>query len=36
MTVIDRMARIAFAFVAMNGAAVTGLVAMLRRRRVWR
>ena len=34
--VLDRAARVAFAFVVMNYAAVAGLVAAVRRRRVWR
>lgn len=33
---IERAARIAYAFVTMNGAAVAGLLAALRRERVWR
>lgn len=34
--VVDRAARVAFTFVMMNYAAVAGLVALLRRRNVWR
>jgi hypothetical protein len=34
--VMDRLARIAFTFVMLNLAAVTGLVAAARGRRVWR
>jgi hypothetical protein len=33
---LDRAARVALTFVAMNYAAVAGLVAALRRRKVWR
>jgi len=36
MRLLDRAARVALAFVAMNYAAVAGLVAALGRRRVWR
>jgi len=34
--VLDRAARLAFAFVLMNAAAVAGLVSYLRGREVWR
>jgi hypothetical protein len=34
--VIDRLARFSFAFVLMNAAAVSGLVAVSVGRRVWR
>ena len=34
--VVDRAARLAFAFVMMNFAAVAGLVRLLRRGQVWR
>jgi hypothetical protein len=34
--VVDRAARVAFTFVMLNYAAVAGLVAALRGRRVWR
>ncbi len=33
---VDRIARVAFTFMMMNYAAVAGLVAALRGRRVWR
>jgi hypothetical protein len=33
---IRRLARVAFTFVMMNYAAVAGLVAAVRRRRVWK
>jgi hypothetical protein len=33
---LDRVARLALAFVAMNYAAVAGLIAAIGRRRVWR
>jgi hypothetical protein len=33
---IDRVARVAFTFVMMNAAAVSGLVALSRGKRVWR
>jgi len=33
---VDRLARVAWAFVAMNLAAVTGLVRLLARREIWR
>ena len=33
---LDRAARVAFTFVMMNYAAVAGLVAAFRGRRVWR
>jgi hypothetical protein len=33
---IDRLSRVAFTFTLMNYAAVAGLVAAVRRRRVWR
>jgi hypothetical protein len=33
---IHRLARVAFMFVMMNYAAVAGLVAAVRRRRVWK
>jgi len=33
---IDRLARISFAFVMLNAAAVNGLVALSVGRRVWR
>jgi hypothetical protein len=33
---VDRAARLAFAFVLLNAAAVAGLVSFLRRREVWR
>ncbi len=33
---LNRVARVAFTFVMMNYAAVAGLVAALRGRRVWR
>jgi hypothetical protein len=33
---VNRVARIAYAFVAMNYAAVTGLLRLLRGREVWR
>jgi hypothetical protein len=36
MRPIDRLARIAFAFVLLNYAAVAGLVSLSRRRTVWR
>lgn len=36
MTVIERAARIAYAFVTMNAAAVSGLLALVQRRTVWR
>ena len=32
---IDRFARVAYAFVMMNAAAINGLVAVSLRRRVW-
>jgi hypothetical protein len=35
MSAIDRLARIAYTFVAMNGAAIAGLLALVQRRRVW-
>lgn len=35
MNAINRVARIAYTFVAMNGAAVAGLLALVQRRRVW-
>lgn len=35
MTALNRVARIAYTFVAMNGAAVAGLLALVQRRRVW-
>jgi hypothetical protein len=34
--VVDRAARVAFAFVLMNVSAVTGLFKLVRRREVWR
>jgi len=34
--VIERLSRVAFTFALMNYAAVAGLVAVIRRRRVWR
>ena len=34
--IVDRAARIAFAFVIMNYAAVAGLLAFALRRKVWR
>ncbi len=34
--IVDRAARVAFTFVVMNYAAVAGLFAALRRRRIWR
>jgi hypothetical protein len=34
--VVDRAAQVAFTFVMLNYAAVAGLVAALRGRRVWR
>jgi hypothetical protein len=36
ITTVDRVARIAFAFVLLNYAAVAGLVAVSLRRPVWR
>jgi hypothetical protein len=36
MRSIDRLARMAFAFVLMNYAAVAGLVSLGRRRPLWR
>lgn len=36
MNVIDRAARIAYAFVTMNAAVVSGLLALVQRRAVWR
>jgi hypothetical protein len=33
---LDRMARVAFAFLVMNCAAVAGLAAAITRRNVWR
>jgi hypothetical protein len=33
---VERAARLAFAFVMMNAAAVAGLVSLLRGREVWR
>jgi len=33
---VDRAARLAFAFVMMNAAAVAGLVSFVRGREVWR
>jgi hypothetical protein len=36
ITTVDRAARIAFAFVLLNYAAVAGLVAVSFRRPVWR
>lgn len=33
---LDRAARLAFAFVVMNAAAVTGLVKLIGGRQVWR
>jgi hypothetical protein len=35
MNALNRLARIAYAFVAMNSAAIAGLVALVQRRRVW-
>jgi hypothetical protein len=35
-SLLDRAARIAFAFVVMNTAAVLGLLSILLRRKVWR
>lgn len=35
MRLLERAARVALTFVAMNYAAVAGLVMALRRRRVW-
>jgi len=35
MRLLERFARVALAFVAMNYAAVAGLVAAVQRRRVW-
>jgi hypothetical protein len=35
-TLVDRAARIAFTFLAMNWCAVAGFVAFLRGRSVWR
>jgi hypothetical protein len=35
-TLFGRAARVAYAFVMMNGAAVAGLFAALTRRNVWR
>jgi hypothetical protein len=35
-SLLDQAARIAFAFVVMNSAAVMGLVSLLFRRKVWR
>lgn len=35
MNAINRLARLAYAFVAMNSAAVAGLLALVQRRRVW-
>jgi hypothetical protein len=32
---LERLARVAFTFVAMNYAAVAGLLAALQRRKVW-
>jgi hypothetical protein len=34
--VLDRAARVAFAFLVMNASAVTGLVSLAFRRKVWR
>ena len=34
--VVDRAARVAFAFVLMNVSAVAGLFSFVRRREVWR
>jgi hypothetical protein len=36
VTLLDRLARVAMTFVMMNYAAVAGLLAVVRRRRVWR
>jgi hypothetical protein len=36
MKLLDRAARVALTFVAMNYAAVVGLVAAVQRRKVWR
>jgi hypothetical protein len=36
MKLLDRAARVALTFVAMNYAAVAGLVAAVQRRKVWR
>lgn len=33
---LQRAARIAYAFVTMNGAAIAGLIALVQRRSVWR
>lgn len=35
MNALNRLARIAYAFVTMNSAAIAGLVALVQRRRVW-
>jgi hypothetical protein len=35
MNAINRLARLAYAFVTMNSAAVAGLFALVQRRRVW-
>jgi hypothetical protein len=35
MNTINRVARIVYTFVAMNGAAVAGLLAIVQRKRVW-
>jgi hypothetical protein len=35
MNAIKRVARIAYTFVAMNGAGFAGLLALVQRRRVW-
>lgn len=35
MNAINRVARIVYTFVAMNGAAVAGLLALVQRRRLW-
>jgi hypothetical protein len=35
-SLVDRAARVAFAFVMMNYAAVAGLVSLIGRRQVWR
>jgi hypothetical protein len=36
MTPLDRLARVAMTFVMMNYAAIAGLFAAVRRRKVWR
>jgi hypothetical protein len=35
MSAINRLARIAYAIVSLNGAAIAGLLAFVQRRRVW-